>query len=171
MERSKLVARLPKVFAMNTFFFGKFQREGYAGVRRWTRNDDIFSYDIVLVPIHIGGIHWCMSVIHMGSKTIQNYDSMGYPNNAVSESLAKYVSDESMDKKNVALNINEWRIRSAQNCPQQENQSDCGVFSCAIAEFITRDAPIAFDQQHMQYFRSKMIFEISVGKLVLGFNQ
>lgn len=45
--------------------------------------------------------------------------------------------------------------------------SDCGVFSCMFAEFISRDSEISFDQSHMPYFRNKMVFEIMNGKMLL----
>lgn len=50
---------------------------GHSGVRRWTRKIDIFSYDIIPVPVHVGGVHWCMSIINMREKSIKYYDSMG----------------------------------------------------------------------------------------------
>lgn len=37
--------------------------------------------------------------------------------------------------------------------PQQQNGCDCGVFALMFAEHLSRDAPLDFDQQDMQYFR------------------
>lgn len=157
----------PKVYAMNTFFIPKLLQSGHAGLRRWTRKVDIFSFDIIPVPVHVGEVHWCMAVIHFKNKTIQYYDSMGRPNNRVLEALEKYIKEESLDKKNANFDTSDWRKESMLNCPKQENGSDCGVFSCMFAEFITRNSPISFGQQHMQYFRQKMMFEIVNGKLIL----
>ena len=33
-----------------------------------------------------------------------------------------------------------------QDIPQQMNGSDCGVFSCKYAEYLSRDAPFTFSQ-------------------------
>lgn len=33
-----------------------------------------------------------------------------------------------------------------QDIPQQMNGSDCGMFACKYAEYITREAPITFTQ-------------------------
>ena len=52
---------LPKVYAFNTFFYPKIMSDGHAGVKRWTRKVDVFSHDIILVPVHLG-VHWCLSV-------------------------------------------------------------------------------------------------------------
>lgn len=50
-ERSELVDYLPRVHVMNTVFLGKLLEQGYSSVRRWTRKVDIFSYDIIPVPV------------------------------------------------------------------------------------------------------------------------
>lgn len=104
----------------------------------------------------------------MKNKTIRYYDSMGHPNQLVLEALEQYLKDESMDKKKVRFDMSDWTIEHVRDCPQQKNGSDCGVFSCQFAEFISRDSQVSFEQQHMQYFRRKMIYEIATGKLLLG---
>lgn len=60
VERSKQ-PNLPTAYTFNTFFFPKLRSSGYSAVRRWTKKVDIFSVDIILVPIHLG-VHWCLSV-------------------------------------------------------------------------------------------------------------
>ena len=50
-----------QTYMFNSFFFETLLKRGYAGVKRWTRKVDIFSYDIILVPIHLT-VHWCMAV-------------------------------------------------------------------------------------------------------------
>ena len=52
---------LPSVETFNTFFYPKLRSNGYSSVRRWTKKIDIFSVDILLVPVHLG-VHWCLSV-------------------------------------------------------------------------------------------------------------
>lgn len=167
--RSEEVEYLPKVHVMNTFFIGKLLQQGHSGVKRWTRKVDIFKCDIIPVPVHVGGVHWCMSVIHMVDKTIRYYDSMGHPNQPVLQALAQYLKDESMDKRKIPFDSSGWKIECVRDCPQQRNGSDCGVFSCMFAEFLSRDAKVTFDQDHMDYFRQKMVFEIATGKLILGY--
>lgn len=60
MERSKEKG-MPSVHAFNTFFFTKLKTAGYQAVKRWTKKVDVFSVDILLVPIHLG-VHWCLAV-------------------------------------------------------------------------------------------------------------
>lgn len=167
-QRGETVEYLPKVYAMNTFFIPKLLSMGHSGVRRWTRKVDIFSFDIIPVPVHVGGVHWCMAIIDMRLKSISYYDSMGHPNMAVLDALEQYLQEESMDKRKIPFDTKDWKIECIRDCPQQRNGSDCGVFSCMFAEFLTRDSKISFDQQHMQYCRRKMVLEIVSGKLLLG---
>lgn len=164
-ERNRLNDKLPKIHPMNTFFLKRLQEAGHGGVRRWTRKVDIFAYDIIPIPVH-KGIHWCMAIIHLKNKTIKYYDSMGAPNNPVLSALADYLKEESMDKKKVAFDMSGWTTENVQGIPQQENGSDCGVFSCMYAEFICRNRPIVFSQQNMNYFRMKMIYEICTGRML-----
>ncbi|XP_055370870.1 sentrin-specific protease 1 isoform X2 [Condylostylus longicornis] len=169
MERGEIRAseNYPKVYAMNTFFIPRLMSSGYSAVRRWTRKVDLFSYDIIPVPVHVGGVHWCMAIIHLKNKTIKYYDSMGTPNLRVLQALEQYLRDESLDKKNVVFETNDFVKECVADCPRQMNGSDCGVFSCMFAEYVTRNKSITFSQQHMQYFRHKMILEIVKGKLLL----
>ncbi|XP_020805395.1 LOW QUALITY PROTEIN: sentrin-specific protease 1-like [Drosophila serrata] len=152
-ERSeKRSGELPSVYQrMNTFFVPRLLQNGHAGVKRWTRKVDIFSKDIIPVPVHC--------------KTIRYCDSMGKPNQDVLDALESYLQQESLDKRKQPFDTSDFKIESVPNVPQQTNGSDCGVFSCMFAEYISPDAPITFSQENMDYFRKKMILEISDGKL------
>lgn len=157
----------PKVYTMNTFFIPRLMSSGHSGVRRWTRKVDIFNYDIIPVPVHVGGVHWCMAIIHLKDKTIKYYDSMGTPNIRVLNALEQYLKDESLDKKKIEFDTSNFKKEFVSDCPRQMNGSDCGVFSCMFAEYISRGRNITFSQQHMNYFRLKMVLEIVNGKLLL----
>ncbi|VDN60599.1 unnamed protein product [Dracunculus medinensis] len=120
----------PKVYAFTTFFYPTLLAKGYQSVKRWTRKVDIFSFDIILVPIHLSA-HWCLAVIDFSNKFIEYYDSMLHRNDLCLETL-----------------------------------SDCGVFVCKFAEFISRRADIIFTQEHMPYYRQRMVYEICRQKLL-----
>ncbi|XP_015610421.1 sentrin-specific protease 1 isoform X2 [Cephus cinctus] len=157
--------KLPKVHAMNTFFYPKLIANGHASLKRWTRKIDIFAQDIVVVPVHLG-IHWCMSIIDFRDKSIRYYDSMGGANLKCLSALRQYLEEESLDKKKKPFDTNDWKLECVKNIPQQMNGSDCGVFSCMFAEHISANRKINFTQQEMPYFRNKMVFEILKSKLL-----
>ncbi|XP_057261977.1 sentrin-specific protease 1 isoform X1 [Pezoporus wallicus] len=166
MERSKEKG-LPAVHAFNTFFFTKLKTAGYQAVKRWTKKVDIFSVDLLLVPIHLG-VHWCLAVVDFRKKTITYYDSMGGINSEACRILLQYLKQESLDKKRKEFDTNGWSLLSkkSQEIPQQMNGSDCGMFACKYADCITKDKPINFTQQHMPYFRKRMAWEILHRKLL-----
>lgn len=157
--------KYPKVHAMNTFFYPKLLSSGHSSLKRWTRKIDIFAHDLLVVPIHLG-IHWTMSIIDFRDKSIRYFDSMGGSNPTCLAALRKYLEDESLDKKKKPFNTNDWKLESVKKIPQQMNGSDCGVFSCMFAEFITANRKITFTQQNMPYFRNKMVYEILKAKLL-----
>ena len=64
------------------------------------------------------------------------------------------------ERKKESLNTSEWSLDVPKNIPTQENGSDCGVFSCKFAEYASRDAPFTFKQENMNYYRSRMVYEI-----------
>nr|XP_055043687.1 sentrin-specific protease 1 [Misgurnus anguillicaudatus] len=166
VERSKQ-PNLPSAYTFNTFFYPKLRSSGYSAVRRWTKKVDIFSVDIILVPVHLG-VHWCLSVIDFRNKSITYFDSMGGNNDEACRILGKYLEQESKDKKGQNLDTSEWTLKSKRRneIPQQMNGSDCGMFTCKYAEYITKDRPITFTQKHMPYFRRRMVWEILNQKLL-----
>ena len=67
MERCSGEAAGLKIYSFSTFFFPKLrgggggQAGGHMAVRRWTKAVDLFLYDLLLVPLHLG-VHWAMAV-------------------------------------------------------------------------------------------------------------
>ncbi|KAM7284345.1 sentrin-specific protease 1 [Ixodes scapularis] len=139
VERTKQNSGLPKLCAFNTFFFAKMVAEGQSAVRRWTRKMDLFSYDI---------------------------DSMGScrERHNCLHKLQLYLEAESQDNWGHGLDWEPWELQVISDLPQQHNGSDCGMFTCQYAEFVSRDAKISFGQQHMPYFRKRVVYEILYGQ-------
>ncbi|KAM7411900.1 hypothetical protein PAMA_021736 [Pampus argenteus] len=166
VERSKN-PNLPTVNTFNTFFYPKLRSSGYSAVRRWTKKMDIFSKDILLVPVHLG-VHWCLSVVDFRKKAVMYFDSMGGNNDEACTILFKYLQQESKDKKGKELDTSGWSLHSKKRneIPQQMNGSDCGMFTCKYADYITKDKSITFTQKHMPYFRKRMVWEILNHKLL-----
>ncbi|XP_009575128.1 PREDICTED: sentrin-specific protease 2 [Fulmarus glacialis] len=160
VERNKKEG-YPAVHAFSTFFYPKLISGGYKAVRRWTRGVDLFKQDLILVPIHLR-VHWALVVIDVRKTTVKYFDSMGQKGDKICEALFQYLQEESREKRNLELTFSEWTLHSMESheIPQQLNGSDCGVFMCKYADYISRDKPITFTQNHMPYFRKKMVWEI-----------
>lgn len=155
----------PNVYAFNTFFYPKLLKTGYSSVRRWTKKVNLFSHDLLLIPVHLG-MHWCLATVDFRTKCVRYFDSMLSDNNKCLEALLKYLEDEHQDKKSSPFDKTGWIAENVKDIPQQMNGSDCGMFACMFAEYLSRDADITFDQQHMPYFRRKMVYEIVTGNLL-----
>ncbi|CAK8688791.1 unnamed protein product [Clavelina lepadiformis] len=166
VQRSKEVDNLPDAHAMNTFFYPKLSTQGYRPIRRWTKKVDIFSKKLIFFPIHLG-VHWTLAVADFRSKEITYYDSMGGSNHKCLETIKMYLASEHLDKKKTSYDVSDWKTTnmSPDEIPQQLNGSDCGVFTCTFAEFISRKATLSFTQDDMPLIRLTMIWEILQAKL------
>ncbi|AXI23881.1 C-terminal catalytic domain [Cardinium endosymbiont of Sogatella furcifera] len=157
---------LPKVYAFNTYFFTKLSQkdQSYQTMKNWIKKIDLFSYDIVLVPIHLGN-HWCLVVIDLRKKTIRYYDSLGNANDGGLKKLLQFFTDAVANKQATKKDTKAWRCSYLKE-PAQSNGSDCGVFICQFADYVSRDLPINFTEHDMPYFRKRMAIEILNGKLI-----
>ncbi|XP_023695921.2 uncharacterized protein senp2 isoform X1 [Paramormyrops kingsleyae] len=150
-----------KVYAFSTFFFQKLHGGGHAAVHRWTKAVDLFQYEVIIVPLHLG-VHWSLAVMDLKARSVKYYDSMGQRHDDICNLLLLYLKEEYKTRKNKDLDVPRWVVASlkAKEIPQQNNGSDCGVFACKYADYIAQGRPLTFTQSHMPYFRRKMIWEI-----------
>ncbi|KAM9709112.1 sentrin-specific protease 2 isoform 2-T2 [Menidia menidia] len=173
MERCSGEGARIKVYSFSTFFFPKLrgggggQTGGHVAVKRWTKAVDLFLFDLVLVPLHLG-VHWALAVIDFKLKTVKSYDSMGQRHDDICNLLLLYLKEEHKVKKGRELDGAKWTVGSlkAVEIPQQKNGSDCGVFACKYADYIAKGRPLNFKQCHMPYFRKLMMWEILNQKLL-----
>lgn len=155
-----------KVHAFTTFFYPKLIKDGFMSLRRWTRKVDIFSFDMIIIPLHLG-LHWTLAVIDFDCREIRYYDSMNGNNGECLKALRNYLVEEHKDKKGAPYDLSDWNFLHNKNLPQQMNGSDCGMFACKYAEYLSRaKTNFNFNQSHMPYFRRRMIWEILNTKLM-----
>ncbi|XP_043999042.1 sentrin-specific protease 2 [Gambusia affinis] len=162
-----------KVYSFSTFFYPKLrgvgggQGGGHVAVKRWTKAVDLFMFDLILVPLHLG-VHWALVVMDLKSKTVKSYDSMGRRHDDICNLLLLYLKEEHRAKKGRELEGAKWTVGSlkAGDIPQQTNGSDCGVFVCKYADYIAKGKPLTFKQCHMPLFRKLMMWEILNQKLL-----
>lgn len=105
--------------------------------------------------------------VNLVSFNLRYYDSMGSDNDRCLGALKNYLEAEHMDKKKSPYDTSGFTLENVKDIPQQMNGSDCGMFACTFAEFISRGAKISFSQEHMPYLRKKMVVEILEGQLLI----
>lgn len=130
------------IHVFNSFFWQNLTSRGYAGVRRWTRNVDLFTKDLVLFPINLGQAHWVCACLNLRLRRIEYYDSMGMARRSVFDTLRSYLREELRDKKKLEIDLSDWEDFAAEDTsPQQENGYDCGVFAMQTLEQLSRRDP------------------------------
>jgi len=156
----------PRIYSMSTYFFTNLYMRGYSTVEKWTKDVDIFSFDMVLVPIHMDS-HWSLATIDFRVPGVFYYDSLGVTvnNNAILSALLHYLSREYVDKKGEVFDLSKFAKHTVET-PLQENGSDCGVFCCKVGDYLSRDLQLEFSQGDIKYFRKRMIFEVLRGVLL-----
>ncbi|KAJ8906249.1 hypothetical protein NDN08_002742 [Rhodosorus marinus] len=160
----------PNSHFMSTFFYTRLvsTKDGealydYMSVRRWTRKVDIFSKDVLVIPINHENFHWACAVIDLRKKQLAYFDSLGGKNTTVLGNLLQWLRDESIDKKKVALDVEGegWeQVFPGSSVPQQTNGDDCGVFACKFADYYTQDKAFDFGTEDMGYFRMRIVAEL-----------
>eukprot|EP00644_Phytophthora_capsici_P002838 jgi/Phyca11/125005/e_gw1.55.32.1 len=154
----------------NSFFYTKVSENGYnfVNVRRWTRKVRLVFNIFDRAKILIGFMHWCMAVIYMTEKRIQYYDSMMGSGAACLKVLLRYLHDESEHKKKQKFNDEGWElVGTTPDTPQQTNGSDCGVFSCMFADYLSQNRPLTFKQKDIPFHRHRMVLHVTRGYIPL----
>ncbi|XP_029142313.1 sentrin-specific protease 3 [Protobothrops mucrosquamatus] len=136
-----------KVHFFNSFFYDKLRTKGYEGVKRWTKNVDIFNKEILLIPIHLE-VHWSLLCVEVKQKKITYLDSQRTLNRRCPKHICKYLQAEA-DKKNRPDFRDGWR----------------GVFQM-YSKFLALGLPFAFTQQDMPKLRRQMYKELCHCKLI-----
>ncbi|XP_070810763.1 sentrin-specific protease 3 [Pituophis catenifer annectens] len=153
-----------KVHFFNSFFYDKLRTKGYEGVKRWTKNVDIFNKEILLIPIHLE-VHWSLICVEVKQKKIIYLDSQRTLNRRCPKHICRYLQAEA-DKKNRPDFREGWRGVFQMNIARQNNDSDCGAFVLQYSKFLALGLPFAFTQQDMPKLRRQMYKELCHCKLL-----
>ena len=163
--------KLPKVWAPSTFFYPKMKRAGHPAVKRWTNRlpGGLFSFDIMIVPVHINLNHWACGIIDFRKKSVELHDSLGVKKGSGYSStetdffplMRSYLSEEAAATKTPNFDISKWTDVTSTNCPQQDNINDCGVFLLKVAHYRSLELQFNFDKRNMPYFRALITLELA----------
>ena len=166
-ERSvKNQADLPKVYAINTSVFPRFRDLGYQRVKNCIPNQiDIFSYDLVFIPIHTPK-HWSLVVADFKRQGIFYYNSMKKGGMDILFWIIYFLKFEHLAKKNKEFQFSDFKVESMTDIPKQENGFDCGMYLMKYADFLSRNVPLTFTQEKMEYYRKCTKVELFLKELM-----
>ncbi|XP_054609758.1 sentrin-specific protease 3-like [Dunckerocampus dactyliophorus] len=154
-----------KVHFFNSFFYDKLRTKGYEGVKRWTKNVDIFQKDLLLIPIHLE-VHWSLVSVDIPRKAITYFDSQRTLNRRCPKHIFKYLQAEAI-KKDQQDFLTGWKGFFKMNVGRQNNDSDCGAFVLQYCKCLALGQPFNFGQQDMPRLRRQMYKELCHCKLTL----
>ncbi|GAA6062993.1 hypothetical protein JCM10212_004975 [Sporobolomyces blumeae] len=158
--------RLKKVHCFNNSFWNFYNESGYSRVKKWTKRFDVFEKDIMIVPININNSHWTCAAVNIRDKRFEYYDSLGSRMRKAYTQLRKWLQEEHQTKKGKPIDLSDWEDYWDPTIPQQDNCNDCGVFTCAFMESLSREVEeFDFTQAQMPYLRQKIVYEIDKGEL------
>ena len=100
-------------------------------------SQDVYSYDLLLVPVNHDNAHWTLAAVWPAQRRIQHFCSLG--GSAAPEvlrTLAQYLDNEATDKGSpcAAGAAPRWTgVHMRSGVPRQLDGSACGVFVVAMA--------------------------------------
>ncbi|XP_016137230.1 sentrin-specific protease 3-like [Sinocyclocheilus grahami] len=154
-----------KVHFFNSFFYDKLRTKGYDGVKRWTKNVDIFQKKFLLIPIHLE-VHWSLVCVNVPQRSITYFDSQRTLNRRCPKHIAKYLQGEAIKREQKAFYTG-WKGFFKMNVARQNNDSDCGAFVLQYSKCLALEQPFSFGQQDMPKLRRQMYKELCHCKLSL----
>uniref|UniRef100_A0A8C9V8I2 Ubiquitin-like protease family profile domain-containing protein n=1 Tax=Scleropages formosus TaxID=113540 RepID=A0A8C9V8I2_SCLFO len=154
-----------KVHFFNSFFYDKLRTKGYEGVKRWTKNVDIFRKELLLMPIHLE-VHWSLVCVDVPRRVITYFDSQRTLNRRCPKHIAKYLQAEAIKKEQRDF-LTGWKGVFKMNVARQNNDSDCGAFVLQYCKCLALGQPFNFGQQDMPRLRRLMYKELCDCKLSL----
>lgn len=156
------------VFCWTTHFFSTLKLRGYQGVARWAkrRKVDLTEKKLIFVPINILSTHWALAVVDNVAKDFRYYDSLSSGGNLQALRIIKSYMIEEGKKQNSPISYETYKMNHNMPSPQQGNGSDCGVFTCISAKFLSRNKNLAYDQRDTKILRQKMAYEIITKQLM-----
>ncbi|KIJ22948.1 hypothetical protein M422DRAFT_276563 [Sphaerobolus stellatus SS14] len=87
----------------STFFYSRYEKKGYDAVYRWSKKDNPFTYQNIVVPVHLGN-HWVVVIIcdpsglvsdHLGQKcSIISLDSLNHPCTKIRDKVIEWLLQE-----------------------------------------------------------------------------
>jgi len=168
INRSKDESQKPNtakvVDFLSTHFIARIKNTGITeNVRvldKWLKkaNIDLSKLDILFIPVHVSGDHWCLMLINYAAKQFQYYDPLGGPNNEV----MRLVQDMFIGK---TKGMEGWGKFVYLEGPRQHNGYDCGMFTCTFVDYLSQGVALDFTQSDMPALRLRMVRDIINGRI------
>jgi Ulp1 family protease len=151
----------------NTFFYKRFQRDGFEKVKKWTGNIDIFEKDYLFIPIN-DKMHWSLIIVCFPGKfsnksCILHLDSLRGINQSIFTKLRCYLKSEWINKRGNSIDEKDFASERMPGhhvkVPEQDNYTDCGLFLLHYVELWVRNPPDEWQDITPRWFPTEEIKE------------
>ena len=165
-ERSRNHDEFRKVFSHSSLFWAKITESGYnyGNVARWSKQIDIFDFDLLFIPINLSNSHWILGFVDLKNQLIGAWDSLNQPDPEYPQLIEMYLRDEWVAKKGGPFPYH-FSVDRTQ-VPKQDNMVDCGVFISMFAESLARGVGTDFSQADAAHARLQMAVQIKRGSIL-----
>lgn len=135
-------ANAPKFANLQTAWWDKAKsKDGPAGLKRWMKRAGVGGANLLkcerlFLPINLGN-HWTLLIINGVDQSIEYLDSLGGDGGRYFQIARELLKSELGDK----YNSQKWQDLKRNRSCQQNNMSDCGVFTCLNGLAAAKDRP------------------------------
>ena len=138
----------PRCWYANTYFFTRLTEDGDDAVRKWVPDHVFQEYDKLIIPVNDNNVHWYLAVVNFRDKRVEVFDSIrDRQREKTRGTLLGWLERTYPARFSKAFPTFEWsELKSPpESVPQQDNGSDCGVFTCLFAAYCSLDREHHFD--------------------------
>lgn len=152
---------------MNSHFYTKLLREGCDKVHRWSKRVDLFSSDMIFIPV-CKSHHWTLAVVDFRAKRLEHYDSLGKGDCEIFGPIREWLNYEHCLRHDAPFDVGGlgWTLAHVECCASQTNGYDCGVYVCEFMNCISGGRPITCTQSQMTDIRRRIILELAASQVV-----
>lgn len=131
----------------------------FEGSISWGVSDFADEYNIWIIPYN-PGCHWALIVIIFPEKMIIYLDSLHLDlSNDVVNRLCWYI-EKVMSRKKAEFDWSEWKVLMADDIPEQNDGTNCGVHMCIWMHKIVHGAGYTFQNEDMPFIKAWMLMMI-----------
>jgi Ulp1 family protease len=113
--------------------------------------------------MNVARVHWALVVVHVPEKKIEYLDSMTYQGKEIMHNVSRYLDDYAKYNHLEIPNAKNFEKFCLKNNPRQKDDSSCGVFTLAFADYRALGRELTFSEANIASYRKKIAQEILIG--------
>lgn len=165
---SLLVQNSEETLVIPTDTWVDFRRRKHETVKRWTKNNNLYDFKRIVIPINPNSNHWALFVVDIWDGIIHSFDSFNKIHMKEYDIVSEFLTlayNYSVKKPGEERTMPSWKYQ-VENSPQQKNTFDCGIFTCTNARYFLFGKKLEFTQPDCQLLRKRIAYELIHNELI-----